>query len=172
MFNWQPQHLQNERVQLMPLHANDYEELFAVASDPLIWEQHPSNDRYKPEVFKEFFEEAIKTGTAFTIRDNESGNIIGSTRYYDDFDNSIAIGFTFLARKYWGGEYNKLIKKLMLDYAFSLVDNVIFHIGANNIRSQLATGKLGAIKTAEFYKELQSGRTLNYEYTIRKENYI
>ena len=172
MNKWQPAHLQNEKVQLIPLHEDSFEELFAVACDPLIWEQHPSNDRYKPDVFKDFFDEAIKTGTAFTIMDTRTGKIIGSTRYYDDFENSIAIGFTFLARKYWGGEYNKAVKKLMLDYAFSLVDNVIFHIGANNIRSQMATAKLGAVKTGEFYKELQSGKTLNYEYTIRKEGYI
>lgn len=172
MTNWQPTHLENSKVKLLSLKANDFEDLFAVASDPLIWEQHPSNDRYKPDVFKDFFDEAIKTGTAFTIRDAQTGKIIGSTRYYDDFENSIAIGFTFLAREYWGGEYNKALKDLMFKYAFSFVDKVILHIGAGNIRSQLATGKLGAKKTGEFYKELQSGRTLNYEYTILKQDYI
>jgi RimJ/RimL family protein N-acetyltransferase len=33
----------------------------------------------------------------------------------------------------------------MLDYAFQFVDKVIFHVGANNIRSQKAMEKLGAV---------------------------
>jgi hypothetical protein len=46
----QPLHLKNELVALTPLLAEHFNELYLVAADPLIWEQHPNPDRYKKEV--------------------------------------------------------------------------------------------------------------------------
>ena len=55
--------------------------LYAVASDPLIWEQHPIQDRYKKEeVFREFFREALESGGAFVAIDSKDGQVIGSSR--------------------------------------------------------------------------------------------
>lgn len=107
--DWQPSHLQDDKVRLIPLTENDFDRLFDVAADPLIWEQHPSSDRYQRNVFREFFDGALQSRAAFLIEDKASGEIIGSTRYYDydQTKNSIAIGFTFLARAYWGGQYNR-----------------------------------------------------------------
>ena len=51
VFYLQP-HLKGELIELRPLAPNDWDELFAVASDSLIWEQHPEPDRYKEEVFR------------------------------------------------------------------------------------------------------------------------
>ena len=39
--------LVEELLDLRPLRANDFDVLFRVASDPLIWEQHPESDRYQ-----------------------------------------------------------------------------------------------------------------------------
>ena len=39
------------------------------------------------------------------------------------------------------------MKRLMLDYAFRFVDSVIFLVGIDNIRSQKAMRKVGAILT-------------------------
>lgn len=147
--NWQPAHLEDGVVKLVPLTANDFNQLYRVAADPLIWEQHPSPDRYKEDVFREFFNGAMESGTAFLIVDKDSAAVIGSTRYYDYKEDSVAIGFTFFAREFWGGKYNKAVKKLMIDYAFEFVGKVIFHIGPKNLRSQIATGRLGAVKTGE-----------------------
>src|SRR5256885_5305892 len=106
-FDLQPT-LSGELVTLRPLRPDDFDALFKVASDPLIWEQHPASDRYKEEVFRQFFQEALDSGGAFAVIHRKSGEIIGSTRYFmADADKSeVEIGWTFLARKYWGGVYN------------------------------------------------------------------
>src|SRR6478672_10186928 len=115
-----PYILEDNLVKLVPLTENDFENLFQLASDPLIWEQHPTRDRYKKEVFQIYFDGAIASGTAFLITSNQSKELIGSTRYYDynREESRVAIGYTFLARKFWGGNYNRAVKTLMLEYAF------------------------------------------------------
>lgn len=171
--DWQPSHLEDELVRLLPLAADDFERLFKVASDPLIWEQHPSADRYQRHVFQDFFDSALHSRSAFLVQDRQSGDIIGSTRYYD-YDHtkrSVAIGFTFLARAYWGGRYNKSVKHLMINYAFEHVDKVIFHIGASNTRSQLATARFGAVKTGELVKDSPSGPVLSFEYELNRPSW-
>ena len=135
-------------LELRPLRAEDYHNLYAVASDPLIWEQHPSKDRYKEDVFREFFREAMESGGALVAVDISNGRIIGSSRFhgYDQRRGEIEIGWTFLARKYWGGLYNGDMKRLMLDHAFQFVANVVFLIGPQNIRSQRAIEKIGGTR--------------------------
>jgi len=149
-FSIQPT-LSNEKATLIPLEEADFEALYAVASDPAIWEQHPNKDRYKREVFRSFFDGALASGGAFKIIDKASGELAGSTRFYD-YDaaaNSILIGYTFYATRFWGTGINPSVKRLMLDYIFQFVDTVVFHVGANNIRSQMAMTRLGAVKVAE-----------------------
>jgi RimJ/RimL family protein N-acetyltransferase len=143
--------LENENVKLVPLNPNDFEELFSVASDPKIWEQHPNKDRYQREVFEKFFQGAIESKGAFKIMDKSSNEVAGSTRFYDynPKENSIFIGYTFYATKFWGSKLNPQVKKLMLDYIFQFVDKVNFHVGKDNIRSQKAMEKLGAKKVDE-----------------------
>lgn len=145
----QPTNLGNEYVRLSPLKPDDFEKLYKVASDPLIWEQHPNPNRYKREVFEVFFEGAIASKGAFLVFDAKTKEVIGSSRYHDykPENNQIEIGYTFLARDHWGTTYNHALKRLMLEYIFKYVDNVVFHIGANNIRSQKAIVKLGAEKS-------------------------
>lgn len=170
-FNLQPEHLANDLIRLQPIGTNDFEELYTVASDPFIWEQHPESNRYQQEVFQIFFDEAIKSGGAFLITENQTNKIIGSTRFYnyDEHKDTIAIGYTFLARQFWGGWYNKALKELMLNYAFQYVNKVVFHIGANNIRSQKAILKLGAKKVNEMIPD--SEKELHHEYIITKNEY-
>jgi N-acetyltransferase len=143
----QPSYLVNDIVELVPLKQSDFEELYAVASDPLIWEQHPNPDRYKKEVFEVYFKGAIASGGAFLIMDASTNEILGCTRFYDfnEIEKSVLIGYTFFARSCWGRGINHAVKHLMLDYAFQFVDKVIFHVGANNIRSQKAMERLGAV---------------------------
>lgn len=172
-FNIQPT-LENDKVILSPLHEQDFEELYAVAADPKIWEQHPNKDRWKKEVFKTFFDGAILSKGAFKIIDKTSNSVIGSTRFYDydEEDKSILIGYTFYATKYWGSGINYSVKKIMLDYIFQFVSIVHFHIGANNIRSQIALERLGTTKIGEqevtYFGELPK---LNYVYILKKEDF-
>jgi N-acetyltransferase len=146
-FDLQPT-LKSELLELRPLLPDDFEELFAVASDPLIWEQHPNSDRYKPDVFRKFFDEALQSGGALIAVDRKANRVIGSSRFhgYDLERSEIEIGWTFLARSHWGGAYNGEMKRLMLSHAFKFVDNVIFIIGANNLRSQRAVEKIGGVR--------------------------
>jgi RimJ/RimL family protein N-acetyltransferase len=146
-FDLQPV-LEGDRLRLRPLRADDWEALFAVASDPLIWEQHPQPTRYQEPVFREFFREAMESGGAFIVIDKEKGSVIGSSRYlgYDKERSEIEIGFTFLARKYWGGSYNREMKDLMLRHAFKFVRHVIFMVGQQNFRSQKAMEKIGGVR--------------------------
>lgn len=143
-FDLQPT-LQGDLVRLRPLGAEDWDALYAVASDPLIWEQHPVPDRYREEVFRRFFREAMESGGAFIVIDARDGRVIGSTRYlgYEKEKSEIEIGFTFLARSHWGGTYNREMKELMLQHAFRHVRHVVFLVGTENWRSQRAVEKIG-----------------------------
>ncbi|MDH3416214.1 MAG: GNAT family N-acetyltransferase [Gammaproteobacteria bacterium] len=146
-FDLQP-NLKGNLVELKPLRADDYHDLYAVAADPLIWEQHPVIDRHKEEVFKEFFREALQSNGTLIAVDSSQSRIIGSSRFhgYDRERSEIEIGWTFLARSHWGGIYNREIKQLMLNHAFKYIDSVVFLIGLQNIRSQRATEKIGALR--------------------------
>ena len=146
-FNLQPT-LKGQLLELRPLRPDDFRALYAVASDPLIWEQHPANDRYQEEVFKTFFREALDSGGALLATDRKDGRVIGSSRFngYDEDKSEIEIGWTFLARSHWGGLYNGEMKRLMLHHAFQFVNNVIFVIGTGNIRSQRAVEKIGGVR--------------------------
>ena len=172
-FSFQPT-LENDKIILYPLQKSDFEGLYTTASDPKIWEQHPNKDRYKKEVFSVFFDGAIQSKGAFKIVEKATGNIIGSTRLYDynEQDNSIFIGYTFYAVAYWGKGINSAVKAIMFDYIFQFVSKVNFHIGADNIRSQVAIGRLGAEKIAEqevtYFGEAPK---LNFVYEISKEKW-
>lgn len=145
-FDLQPT-VQGQLLQLRPLRPDDFDALFAVASDPLIWEQHPSSDRYQPEVFKQFFADALKSGGALIAIDLKDGHVIGSSRFngYDEVKGEIEIGWTFLARSHWGGVYNREMKALMLRHAFKFVRSVVFLIGPQNYRSRRAMEKIGGV---------------------------
>ena len=168
-FKLQP-NLSGKLIELRQLAPGDWDDLFAVASDPLIWEQHPASDRYKEDVFKIFFKEALDSGGAFVVLDKKTHAIIGSTRFngYDPEKSEIEIGWTFLARRYWGGLYNRELKELMLAHAFTFVETVVFYVGETNIRSQKAMEKLGAIKAGIVQRHHQSGAVSNVKYVIRK----
>lgn len=173
-FDLQPLGLKNEYVELTPLKPEDFESLYQVAKDPLIWEQHPNKDRYQREVFEIYFKGAMESGGAFLISDATINKPIGSSRFYeyDHEKSSVAIGYTFLARDHWGTTYNKAVKSLMLGHAFQFVDHVIFHIGAVNIRSQKAIERLGAKKTGEVEMEYYGEqKKLNFIYQVNKQDW-
>ncbi|MFI7709524.1 GNAT family N-acetyltransferase [Sphingobacterium multivorum] len=120
-FNIQPT-LENEIAILCPLQEKDFEDLYAAASNPKIWEQHPNKDLWKREIFKTFFEGAIQSEGAFKIVDKVTGKIMGSTRYYDfnEQENSIFIGYTFYAVEYWGKGINNSVKNSDFGLYFSV----------------------------------------------------
>ena len=173
MINLQPS-LQNELIIPVPLQQAHFEGLYAAASDPLIWEQHPNRNRWQRTAFENYFKGAMESGGALLVTDAQSREIIGCSRYYD-FDiqnNSISIGYTFFVRSHWGRGYNYALKQGMLDHIFKFVDRVNFYIGAQNKRSQISLERFGVVKTGEeetaYYGEAPK---LDFVYAIAKENW-
>jgi RimJ/RimL family protein N-acetyltransferase len=163
-FDLQPT-LLGRLVTLRPLRATDHDALYAVASDPLIWEQHPDQTRHQPAGFRVFFDEALASGGALLASDAGTKEPIGSSRFhgYDPRQDEVEIGWTFLARAYWGGRYNAEMKELMLRHAFQFVGRVVFLIGPGNIRSQRAVEKIGAVRAGS--RKNRDGRE-NYLFEI------
>lgn len=146
-FDYQPV-LKGSLVELRPLRREDFEELYAAAADPLIWEQHPACNRYQRDVFQKFVDDALAATGALIAVDAETKRVIGSSRFhaYNAESSEVEIGWTFLARSHWGGRCNGEMKRLMLQHAFQFVDNVIFLIGQENLRSQRAVEKIGGTR--------------------------
>ena len=139
--------LENDLVLVRPLHSNDFEALYTVASDPLIWELHQNPDRWEKNVFHEFFKDAIASKGAFAIFDKKTKAMIGSSRFkmHEHSKEAVEIGWTFLGRAYWGGVYNASFKNLLISHAFQYVSYVLFNVDQNNFRSQKAVKKLGGL---------------------------
>ena len=168
-FDLQPT-LQGELLVLRPLRPEDFDDLYAVASDPLIWEQHPVPDRYTPDVYEGFFREALESGGALIALDVKDGKVSGSSRFhgYDAEKGEIEIGWTFLATSHWGGAHNREMKHLMLRHAFRFVDRVIFLVGPQNLRSQKALEKIGAVRAGS---RLDSRGQNSFVYQITASTY-
>ncbi len=147
-FDLQPT-LTGELVELRPLRQDDFEALYAAASDPLIWVQHLESDRYRRDVFLNFFKGAMASGGAFAVIDRRTGRIVGSSRYhaYNEAESEIEIGWTFLERACWGGQYNRDMKRLMIAHALTFVRRVVFLVGVGNVRSQRAMEKIGGVRS-------------------------
>ena len=166
--------LENDDVVLYPLQEQDFQQLYSVASNPEIWEQHPNKDRWKEDVFQTFFDGAMQSKGAFKIVDKSSQKVLGSTRFYDysEQTDSIFIGYTFYDTAWWGKGVNQAVKNLMLNYIFQFVSKVNFHVGSENIRSQIAVQRLGAVKVAEqqvtYFGEQPK---LNFVYEIDRNLY-
>jgi RimJ/RimL family protein N-acetyltransferase len=146
-FDAQPT-LRGTLLELRPLCREDFDAVYDAASDPLIWEQHPEPDRYKPDVFRDYFDEQLGSGGALVVVDRASGAVVGLSRYhdYDEERSEVEIGWTFLVRSHWGGTHNRELKSLMLAHAFRFVRTVVFLVGPENVRSQRAVEKIGALR--------------------------
>lgn len=163
-FDYQP-FLSGSLVELRPLVAQDYDALFGVASDPGIWEQHPVRNRYEEGPFRQFFDEALACRGTLVAVDAADRRVIGSSRFhgYDRHRSEVEIGWTFLARSHWGGTYNGEMKRLMCEHAFRYVDTVVLLIGPENVRSQRAAERIGAVRAGT---RLDGGGRSSHVYRI------
>jgi len=163
-FDLQPV-LQGEHLLLRPLRADDREPLWQVAKDPELWALHPDKTRCEPAGFERFFASALKSGSALVVIDAASSRIIGSARYYDwdPAAREVAIGYTFIAREFWGGATNRELKRLMIGHAGRWADRVWFHVGKHNLRSRRAMEKIGAQAIHEGLRP-QNGEMIEFVY--------
>ena len=167
--------LEGAGITLRPLTRDDWEALFAVASDPLIWEVHPAHDRWQESVFRAFFDDALAKGGALAVVDKQSGTIIGSSRY-QGFDaaggGSVEIGWTFLAREVWGGATNREMKRLMLSHALASVAECRFEVGAENWRSRRAMEKIGGVLSDHTEERMMAGHPVTHvRYIITRKGF-
>jgi len=173
-FDLQPT-LTGDLMELRPLRPDDFDALFFAASDPLVWEQHPESDRYQREVFQKFFDGALESKGAFAIIERKSGRIVGSSRYcnLDSKNSEVEVGWTFLERQFWGGTYNRELKRLMLDHAFQFVNRVLFVVGEKNLRSQKALEKIGARFLRKAHLPARDGTLApNLVFAITRDSWI
>jgi RimJ/RimL family protein N-acetyltransferase len=163
--------LTGELIEVRPLQDDDFAALYAVASDPALWEQHPEPDRHAADVFKAFFEQQLASGGALVVVDAQTRELIGMSRFhgYDASRSEVEIGWTFLARSRWGGVYNHELKRLMLGHAFRFVRNVIFLVGVENRRSQRAVEKIGAVRIGS---RLDDGGSESFVYRIDASTFL
>lgn len=170
-FDTQPS-LSGETIWLKPISADDFDGLFACGGDHRVWAGHPSTERYKRENFKQWFADALKSGGALTVFDSANNEIIGSSRYYFEGTpkGAVAIGYTFLAYRCWGGLFNAELKKLMLGHAFKSFETVYFHIATTNGRSQRAIAKIGATDVGEQLLQLSDNEQAWRVYRINRNN--
>ncbi len=155
-------------VTLHPTVADDHAALFAVASDPMIWDQHPAHDRWQAPVFRAFFDGGLATGGMLTIRDAADGRVIGTTRFVPAGDDAVEIGWTFLARSHWRRGYNREVKRLMIDHALAGVSAVRFSAGADNHRSRRAIEALGATQLPDALVERDGQTVARVIYELRR----
>jgi RimJ/RimL family protein N-acetyltransferase len=167
--------LETERLVIRPLGQEDREALYAVASDPGVWEQHPIHDRWRREVFDRFFDDGLASGGALAVIDKRDGSIVGSTRYdgYDpDEGGVVEIGWTFLAPRCWGKGINPEMKRAMLTHAFQSVALVEFRVGDTNYRSRNALEAIGAARTDRYELEKYQGkRVVHLVYEITQDSF-
>lgn len=142
--------LEGELLSVRPLREEDFDGLWAISSDPLLWEQHPAKERATAAGFQQWFADAMASGGALTVLNRSDGEVIGTSRYdnYDPAASEVEIGWTFIARTLSGTSYNAELKRVMLEHAFGSVDAVVFRVNGGNLRSQRAVEKLGAVRSA------------------------
>lgn len=166
--------LESELLILKPLSEEHDDALYRVAKDPLIWEQHQFKDRYKRDIYDKLIIDSLQSKGAFVVIEKSSTEIIGSTRFkkLSNVDSAVEIGWSFLSRDKWGRGYNKSIKKLMIDYAFDYVEDVIFYVDKDNLRSQKAVQKIGGVRIVESHlKHFLKDNDTDWTYRINKQDW-
>jgi RimJ/RimL family protein N-acetyltransferase len=87
---------------------------------------------------------------AYAQVDAVTGEVAGSTSYYEvnPAGRALAIGHTWLGKRWWGTGHNAESKLLLLTHAFDTLGaaRVVWHADINNTRSQAAIERLGATK--------------------------
>ncbi|MGZ3173431.1 MAG: GNAT family N-acetyltransferase [Croceibacterium sp.] len=167
--------LEGERLLLRPLAPDDWDALYAVASDPAVWALHPAHDRWQEPVFRTFFADALANQGALVVIEKTSGEVVGSSRFqgYDPTDGgSVEIGWTFLAHRLWGTGCNAEMKRLMLSHALQSVERVLFRVGEDNVVSRGAMANIGGKLLDEVeVREMAGVRTIHVIYEIDRAGF-
>ncbi len=170
--------LRGEFVYLENLHPDHVEKLKQLAKDERLWEFTKTllvNDSYD-EQFEKYIAAAFddrNTGgqNSYVIRDVATDEIIGMTRFYriEPSHKRVSIGYTWYVPEVWGKAHNKECKLLLLQYVFEKLgyQRAEFEVAHQNIRSQKAVEKIGAVKEAMLRKHgLHADGTLRHTFVF------
>ena len=147
-----PTRLQDDHVVLEPLSLDHVPALEAAAADGDLWNLWftgvPAPGETQAYVEKGLRGQAEGLMLPFAIREKGSGEIVGTTRYYDIVPElpRLAIGYTWYAKRWQKSHLNTACKRLLLQHAFEVVGCVAveFHTDLRNLDSQRAIERLGA----------------------------
>lgn len=147
-----PIRLHDEYVVLEPLSLDHVPALEAAAADGELWNLQvtsvPAPGQAGDYVARALQGQAEGHMLPFAIRESGSGEIVGSTRYYeiDAALPRLAIGYTWYAKRWQKSHLNTACKRLLLEHAFEALDcvAVAFHTDELNEDSQRAIERLGA----------------------------
>ncbi len=144
--------LENERVKLTPLKAEDYTNLLSFAiQEPELW-TYSLVQASSPEKMKDYIDLALKArenknSYAFVVFDKQKNQYAGSTRFYDiQIENaSLQLGYTWYGKEFQGTGLNKNCKYLLLEFAFEVLnmERVEFRADNDNKRSIQAMKSIG-----------------------------
>lgn len=153
MFNPQPVILATNKVTLRPLSIKHLDDFYRAGAFPALWRWSLPNQctsKEKSEAWLIYSEQMMDKGehVAFAIFDNQSGELVGSTRYcaINRDDRNLEIGFTFITPKYQRTYVNTHTKYCLLKHAFEELSTIRmqFKTHENNTTSYNAIGRLGA----------------------------
>ncbi len=139
--------LKQDSIELHILNESHFSDLEKLANDKRIWQFATfEHNRFKAEwIDKALMHMQQNKRICFVIF--YQAKIVGSTSYYHiDVDNKkLIIGYTWLHPDYWGSKINRIIKLLMLEYAFKELGciRVEFQVDSLNTPSQNALQKIG-----------------------------
>jgi RimJ/RimL family protein N-acetyltransferase len=93
---------------------------------------------------------------AYAQFDAATGEFAGTSSFYDVVPavRTVAIGHTWLGKRWWRTGHNTESKLLMLTHAFDTLGaaRVVWHTDIHNTRSQAAIERLGATREGELRK--------------------
>ena len=158
---YQPAPLAGERVRLEPLESWHADDLLEAGKDPEVWRWLSSPQPQDIQQMRRYIIQALEARgrrerIPWVIIDQVSGRAVGTTSYYeiDPVHRSLAIGFTWLGKDWWGTGLNAEAKLMLLRRAFDDLGalRVAFHTDVRNDRSQRAIERLGARREGVFCK--------------------
>lgn len=140
------------RVTLTPFSLDHRYMLVEAASDGALWElwytSVPSEETIDHYIKVVLEEKEQGTALPFVVIDNESGQIIGSTRFCHALQEQrrVEIGYTWYAKSFQRTAVNTECKLLLLIHAFEVLDAIAveFRTHWHNQASRAAIARLGA----------------------------
>jgi len=173
--------LENSKVLLIPFTKNDAEKLRDIIFDEGVWKYMGMFIKTEDE-FQNYIADTLrqqfKTAYSFIIIDKLTNEIAGSTRYGNINFNSgkLEIGWTWYGNKFQGTGLNKPCKYELLRYGFEEIGlrRIQFSTDSENLKSQKAIEKLGAVKEGIFrnnYIDSMGSSKDDVYYSIIKEDW-